>query len=84
MDIEAESVVVWRHPDPKKGQEVYGPNGELIENAKRPMEVYLEGNVIFRQDENKVAGKADQRTYRATAGLLRFLEGPVRGSQRRG
>ena len=84
VDLEAESVVVWRHPDPKKGEEVYGPNGELIENANRPMEVYLEGNVIFRQDENKVAGKADQRTYRRTAGLLRFLEGPVRGSQRRG
>ena len=84
MDIEAESAVVWRHPDPKKGEEVYGPNGELIENANQPMEVYLEGNVIFRQDENKVAGKADQRTFRAATGLLRFPDGPVRGSQRRG
>ena len=73
VDIEAESAVVWRHPDPKKGQEVYGPNGELIENAKQPMEVYLEGNVIFRQDENKVAGKADQRTYRAPRAYYDFL-----------
>ncbi len=73
VDIEAESAVVWRHPDPKKGQEVYGPNGELIENTNRPMEVYLEGNVIFRQDENKVAGKADQRTFRAPRAYYDFL-----------
>ena len=73
VDIEAESAVVWRHPDPKKGQEVYGPNGELIENANRPMEVYLEGNVIFRQDENKVAGRADQRTFRAPRAYYDFL-----------
>ena len=63
VDLEAESAVVRRHPDPKKGAEVYGPDGELIENANQPMEVYLEGNVIFRQDENKVAGRADQRTF---------------------
>ena len=73
VDIEAESAVVWRHPDPKKGEEVYGPNGELIENANQPMEVYLEGNVIFRQDENKVAGKADQRTFRAPRAYYDFL-----------
>ena len=64
---------MWRHPDPKKGEEVYGPNGELIENANQPMEVYLEGNVIFRQDENKVAGKGDQRTFRAPRAYYDFL-----------
>ncbi len=73
MDIEAESAVIWRHPDPKKGEEVRGPNGELIENANQPMEVYLEGNVILRQDENKVAGKGDQRTYRAVRAYYDFL-----------
>jgi len=73
VDIEAESAVVWRHPDPEKGAEVHGPNGELIENANQPMEVYLEGNVIFRQDENKSAGKADQRTFRAPRAYYDFL-----------
>ncbi len=38
------------------------------------MEVYLEGNVIFRQDENKVAGKADQRTFRAPRAYYDFLK----------
>src|SRR5208337_4141449 len=46
---------------------------EQPENANQPMEVYLEGNVIFRQDENKVAGKADQRTFRAPRAYYDFL-----------
>ena len=37
------------------------------------MEVYLEGNVILRQDENKIAGKGDQRTYRATRAFYDFV-----------
>ncbi|APW63035.1 hypothetical protein [Paludisphaera borealis] len=73
VDIEAESAVVWRKPDPEKGQPRTGPQGELIEDADQPMEVYLEGNVIFRQDENKFAGKADQRTYRAKRAYYDFV-----------
>ena len=37
------------------------------------MEVYLEGNVIFRQDERKVAGNGDQRTFRAKRAYYDFL-----------
>ena len=77
VDLEAESAVIWRHPDPKEGEKPRGPNGELIEDANQPMEVYLEGDVILRQDENKVAGKADQRTFRGEAGLLRLPDRPV-------
>ena len=73
VDIEAESAVLWRHSDPKKGEEVHGPNGEVIENANQPLEIYLEGNVIFRQDENKVAGKGDQRTFRAPRAYYDFV-----------
>jgi hypothetical protein len=73
VDLEAESAVVWRHPDPKEGEKPVGPNGELIEDANQPMEVYLEGDVILRQDENKVAGKGDQRTYRAKRAYYDFL-----------
>jgi len=65
VDIEAESAVIWRHPDTKKGEAVIGSQGERIEDPAQPMEIYLEGNVILRQDENKFAGKADQKTFRA-------------------
>ena len=37
------------------------------------MEIYLEGNVILRQDENKYAGKGDQRTIRAPQLYYDFL-----------
>jgi hypothetical protein len=73
IDIEAESAVIWRHPDPKEGEEQRGPNGELIERANQPMEVYLEGDVIVRQDEQKVAGRGDQRTYRARRAYYDFV-----------
>ena len=73
VDLEAESAVIWRHPDPKEGEKPRGPNGELIEDANQPMEVYLEGDVILRQDENKVAGKGDQRTFHAKRAYYDFL-----------
>jgi len=73
VDIESESAVVWRHPNPQPGESRRGPNGELIEKASQPMEVYLEGNVILRQDENKIAGKGDQRTYRASQAFYDFV-----------
>ena len=65
VDLEADNAVIWRHPDPKKGEPVTGPHGEVVEDPDQPMEIYLEGNVIVRQDENKFAGKADQKTFRA-------------------
>ncbi len=73
IDIEAESAVIWRTPDPEKGQMRIGAQGEQIESPDQPMEVYLEGNVIFRQDANKFAGKADQKTVRAARAYYDFV-----------
>ena len=39
------------------------------------MEIYLEGHVVFRQDEREVAGNGDQKTYHAET---RLLQRPVR------
>ncbi len=66
IDIEADEAVIWRGPAPKKGEPFVAENGETwVDDARQPMEVYLEGNVVLRQDENKVAGRGDQRTIRA-------------------
>ncbi|WP_246196127.1 LPS-assembly protein LptD [Aquisphaera giovannonii] len=74
IDAEADNLVIWRHPDPKKkGEQRIGPNGEVIENANDPLEVYLQGNVVIRMDEQKVAGKGDQRTFRAEEAFYNFL-----------
>ncbi len=74
IDIEADEAVIWRGPSPEKGEPIEGPNGEWIDDAnKQPMEVYLEGNVIVRQDQRKWAGKGDQRTLRAPRVYYNFL-----------
>jgi hypothetical protein len=74
IDIEADEAVIWRGPDREKGKAARGPNGEYIEDAnKQPMEVYLEGNVVLRQDQNKFAGRGDQRTLRAPRLYYDFL-----------
>ena len=48
------------------------------------MEVYLEGDVDLRQDENKVAGKGDQKTYHATRAYYDFLTDRFVGLDGRG
>jgi hypothetical protein len=74
VDIEADEAVIWRGPDREKGEPAISPNGEtFVDDSSVPMEVYLEGNVVLRQDENKVAGKGDQRTARAPHLYYDFL-----------
>ncbi len=74
IDIESDEAVIWRGPGPEKGQPIPGPNGETwVDDARQPMEVYLEGNVVLRQDENKLAGKGDQRTIRSPRLYYDFL-----------
>ena len=73
IDVEADQAVIWRGPDPQEGETQIGPNGERIEDNRKPFEVYLEGNVIVRQDQRKFAGRADQRTLRAPKVYYNFL-----------
>jgi hypothetical protein len=75
IDIEADEAVIWRGPAPKKGEPVTTPNGEIVweDDDQRPLECYLEGNVILRQDEQKWAGKSDQRTVRAPRMYYNFV-----------
>jgi hypothetical protein len=74
IDIEADSAIIWRGKSPAKGEPYKAPAGDLfIDDAHQPMEVYLEGNVVLRQDENKYAGKGDQRTVRAPQLYYDFL-----------
>ena len=65
IDISADNVIIWRKLT-KDGQ---GPtkleDGSDADDAREPLEFYLEGNVVVYQDQRKVAGPADQKTYRA-------------------
>jgi hypothetical protein len=73
IDIAADSAIIWRRVDEKGRGITRGPNGEEIEDARNPMEIYLEGNVVVRQDERKVAGNGDQKTYRVKAAFFDVL-----------
>jgi hypothetical protein len=73
VDLEAESAIIWRHKPADGGESQAGPRGEIVEDAAQPMEIYLEGDVVLRQDENKFAGRADQRTFRAASMYYDFV-----------
>ena len=65
IDIESDRAIIWNKPKPDSPQAQVGPNGGIIKSADDPMEVYLEGHVIFRQDRRKLQGRDDQTTYLA-------------------
>ncbi len=65
VDVTADSVVIWRGTDPKFNPARIGPNGERIEDPGQRLEMYFEGNVVYRQDERKVRGNGDQKVARA-------------------
>lgn len=62
LDLSADRVIIWRKIDAKMST---GPNGEQLEDPADPMEIYLEGNVIVRQDQQMWAGTGDQKGVRA-------------------
>ena len=65
VDIEADNAVIWRRSEGRSGPPRVDFNGNLVDNNTDPLEFYLEGHVVFRQDELKYQGKSDQRTYQA-------------------
>ncbi len=75
IDLSADSAVIWRKIEPQKGTKSLGPNGETIDDPGQPMEVYLEGNVVVRQDTRQIAGPGDQKTYRGKRVYYDFRTG---------
>ncbi len=66
VDIEADSVIIWRrNNDGREGPPRLDENNELVDNMNDPLEFYLEGHVIVRQDQQMYQGNGDQRTYQA-------------------
>ncbi len=81
IDLEADSAIVWRRKPPEEGEPMTGPQGEIVDDANQPMEMYLEGNVVLRQDENHFAGRADQRTFRAQTLYYDFVTERLMGTE---
>jgi len=68
VDIEADNVVIWRRKEGREGPPRIDFNNQLVDNPNDPLEFYLEGHVIFRQDQLIYQGKSDQKTYQAERG----------------
>ncbi len=64
IDVSADNAIIWT----KLG----GPGSagtregvQLVQDPEQPLEMYLEGNVVLRQDERKLAGTGDQALFEA-------------------
>jgi hypothetical protein len=67
FSMEADEAVIVRYLHNRKGETVAGPRGETwVEEDELPMEVHMKGDVIFRQDQGKLAGKGVEQTVRAS------------------
>jgi beta-lactamase regulating signal transducer with metallopeptidase domain len=67
FSMEADEAVIVRYLHNRKGETVAGPSGETwVEEDELPMEVHMKGDVIFRQDQGKLAGKGVEQTVRAS------------------
>ena len=71
-DLEADNVVIYRHPKPDQAAQRVDLNGQFVDNDSDPMEVYLEGHVIVRQDALKLQGKSDQKTFEGDRAFYDF------------
>ncbi len=65
VDLSADRIVMWITDDDTTKATMIDPSGQFKQSNQAPLEVYLEGNVIYRMDERKVAGNGDERVVRA-------------------
>ena len=67
IDLEADQVVIWIKGTKDNPAEIdfNNFNNQIITKKTQPIEFYLEGHVVVRQDQQRIQGKSDQRTYKA-------------------
>lgn len=72
-DIESDSAIIWTKPKPNSPPARVGPSGEMVQAPDDPMEVYLEGHVIYRNDPRKQMGRDDQKTFLAKRAYYDYI-----------
>jgi hypothetical protein len=72
-DATADSAMIWTRfgngDQPRSGANV----AQLSLDPDQPLEIYLEGNVVFRQDDRKLAGPSDQKIVEADQFYMDFV-----------
>jgi hypothetical protein len=72
VDISADSAVIWTRRDSKGEALQKDENDQFVQPTTDPMEAYLEGNVVLRNDTRKYAGNADAKVFRAPQAYYDF------------
>jgi hypothetical protein len=72
VDLSADSMIVWTRRDAAGGSLRNAAGGRVVQDQRIPLEVYLEGNVVVRQDQRKYAGTSDQVTFKAEKAYFDF------------
>ena len=65
IDLEAENIIIWIRSKQDAAPIQLDINNRITTKSNQPIEFYLEGNVVVRQDQQRIQGKSDQRTYKA-------------------
>ena len=67
VDLEADNVVIWIRGSKENPAQVdfNDFNNQIVTKKTQPIEFYLEGHVVIRQDQQRIQGKSDVRTYTA-------------------
>jgi hypothetical protein len=72
VDISADSAVIWTKRDPSGRPLAKNENEEFVQQAAAPLEVYLEGNVLIRNDARQYAGNSDAKVFQAPQAYYDF------------
>ncbi len=72
VDLAADHVVLWIKPKAGKDDRQPNPTGTTTFDPDQPIEAYLEGDVVIRQDELKLAGTDDQHIIEAENAYFDF------------
>ena len=82
VDIEADSVVIWRRKEGRQGPPRVDFNGQLESTTTATRSsFYLEGHVILRQDQLHLSGQERPADLSGRADLLRRPEGAAPGPE---
>ncbi|MFO0960636.1 MAG: hypothetical protein U0800_24905 [Isosphaeraceae bacterium] len=67
IDVSADNAILWTRVGGAGGDSERGGGDslQLAQDVDQPLEVYLEGNVVFRQDRREEAGHGDEKLIEA-------------------
>ena len=69
IDVDTDNLVIWT-----EGQLQPGAQGESFQDKNRPLEIYMEGNVVFRQGDRTIYAQRMYYDVRRETGIVLAVE----------